>query len=109
VTRYWLSWIQPTEDYRPKTYPPNKDVLGWWCSGYDSEDNAILCACVAAKTETKAKSVIKKDWPEAKQWRFCDPQTADFRPGDRFPIAGWMTERFKLERRAASPEQEKRK
>lgn len=37
--RWWLSWVQTTEDVRPLTDPPNENILGWWCSGYDAEDS----------------------------------------------------------------------
>jgi|SRR5882757_6278637 len=95
---YWLSWIQPTEDYRPLTDPPNVAVLGWWCSGYDSEDHATLCAGVWAKSEPAAKKHIQEDWPEAKEWRFCEQQESNFIPSDRFPLEGWAKERWEYHR-----------
>jgi hypothetical protein len=48
---YWISWVQPTNDYRPLAYPPHEAILGWWCSGY-AEDGATLCAMVTAESET---------------------------------------------------------
>jgi len=96
--KWWLSWVQPTEDYRPLSYPPHSSVLGWWCSGYDADDFATLCACVEAKSEQSAKAAINIDWPERKKWRFCEAKPDDFTPGDRFPLKGWAKERFEAPR-----------
>lgn len=92
---FWASWHQPTDDFRPLTDPPHESVAGWWCSGYDSEDVPILCAAVLGRDADHAKQNVRKSWPEAAQWRFCDEVKRDWRPGDRFPIdKGWSKERF---------------
>ena len=93
MNRYWMSWICYDEDYRPLTYPPNESIKGWWCSGYDSKENVILCGLIDAKSEDAAWSAIEKDWPGIKQ-RFCESKDKKFRPGDRFPPSAWMTERM---------------
>jgi hypothetical protein len=94
--RFWLSWIQPTPDYRPVMDPPNDAVLGWWCTGFDSNDSAILCAGVQASTPSAAKKAIAMDWPEAEiaVWRFCDVIEPPFKLSDRFPLKGWAKERW---------------
>ena len=92
MKRFWLSWIEPSEDYRPLTFPPNAAILGWWCSGYG--DAAILCAAVEAKSEDAAWKAVAKDWPGTKRKRFCDEKDAEWRPGDRFPLSEWMESRF---------------
>ena len=94
VPRFWVSWVHPTEDYRPLGYTPHAPVLGWWCSGYDSEDNATLCALIEADDEKAAEEVIKKEWPEWTEWRFIEPRENDYRPGDRFPLSDWMEARI---------------
>lgn len=94
VANYWISFIQPTEDYRPMTHPPNEQILGWWCSGYDSDDNPVLCALVRASSDLAAKLAIAKDWPEAMGWRFCNEKPDGWLPGDRFPLADWMQARI---------------
>ncbi|HXJ14100.1 MAG TPA: hypothetical protein VNH19_17630 [Candidatus Limnocylindrales bacterium] len=94
MKRFWLSWVQPTEDYRPLKDPPNEAIIGWWCSGSDSDDHATLCAVVDAKNESAAKKSVQMDWPEATSWRFCDAVARDYQPGDRFPVSGWSKERF---------------
>lgn len=63
MKRFWVSWYQPTEDYRPRTYPPNSAILGWWCSG-DSPQGATLCAVVQAKSKIEVIKQIKADWPD---------------------------------------------
>ena len=90
--RWWISWHQPTEDYRPLRYPPHNPVMGWWCSGH--ADVAILCAVVLAEDETEARANIIAEWPEAERWRFCEEKPDGWVPGDRFPVSGWMAERF---------------
>ena len=107
MQRFWVSWVQPGEDHRPLGYPPNDQILGWWCSGYDSEDNAMLCACVVGEGETvgdqmrHATAAIEKEWPEATAaeqnengWRFFEQREANWQPNDRFPLSDWMGERF---------------
>lgn len=96
--RFWLSWPQPTTDYRPLTDPPRAGIIGWWCSGYDSDNVAILCALVQANTLRSAKAIIRQSWPEAplknQVWRIEDDYPTDWLPGDRFPLSGWMQSRF---------------
>ena len=89
MKRFWISWRQPTEDYRPLTDPPHPQVLGWWCSGHTT-----LCAAVEANSEVEARMYVRIAWPEASEWRFCEEKPADFVPGDRFPLSDWMRERF---------------
>ena len=91
---FWLSWYQPTEDYRPLKFPPNEAVLGWWCSGERcSGGAATLVAEVLAVDEAEAKAVVVKDWPEAREWRFCK-ESATPHSSDRFPPSDWMTPRY---------------
>jgi len=100
MPRFWVSWIQRTPDHRPLTFPPHEAILGWWCSGYDSDGKAVLCAAVQAEDPTAACAAIFKDWPEAAEvrdngWRFFEHDMGDdWIPGDRFPLSGWMKKRF---------------
>lgn len=97
MNRYWISWYQPTEDFRPLTDPPNPSVLAWWCSGQRMDGQATLVALVTAATESEAQAVILKDWPEVTEWRFNEYCEKDWLPGDRFPITkGWQRERLGL-------------
>lgn len=93
-TLFWLSWYQPTEDHRPLEYPPNDAVLGWWCSGSRCSDGAkTIVAMVREETEDAAKKAIKKDWPEATEWRFCNT-VENTTMNDRFPLSDWMVQRM---------------
>lgn len=93
MRRYWLSWVQPSEDERPLTYPPNALIRGWWCSGF-TDDGATLCAVVDAESEREAKRAVREDWPEAKDWRFIEKVADDFVPSSRFPAEEWMVPRL---------------
>lgn len=96
MKRFWVSWLQDTDDFRPLTAPPNRSVIGWWRSG-ESDDFHVLCAVVDARNESEARDAILKDWPEALEqcdWRFFDARPLGWRPNDRFPLEGWMLERF---------------
>ena len=97
TARFWLSWHQPTDDFRPLTDPPNAAVLGWWCSGYDADDTPILCALVSAVNTRAAKQKVRLSWPEApsarREWRIEQEQEPDWLPGDRFPLSDWMQKR----------------
>jgi len=92
--RFWISWIQQTEDFRPINYPPNEAILGWWCSGCTADEEPILCACVDAQDDSDAEHWINKEWPEASEWRFFQERPGDWIPGDRFPLSDWMKPRF---------------
>lgn len=101
--RFWVSWVQGTEDYRPLTYPPNKAILGWWCSGHVGNGGATLCAVVEAEDEAEAQRALIADWPEVAEvdeMRFTEPRPDDFKPGDRFPLEPWMIKRFSSRRKA---------
>lgn len=97
MSTFWLSWPQRTEDFRPLTDPPDVRVIGWWCSGYDANDTAILCALVTAANIGEAKAAILVSWPEApskrQAWRIEEERPSDWLPGDRFPLNGWMKKR----------------
>ncbi len=89
IQRFWISWYQPTEDYRP-IYPKGQAAPlahRYWCSGQRcADDSWTMCAVVDADSEADAKAVVQRYWPEAKEWRFCEPRAADWLPGaDRFP------------------------
>ena len=95
MRRFWISWIQKTEDERPLSFPPNPAILGWWCSGYDGLGNPILCAAVQASDQDEAERAIGIDWPEnERSSRFFEERATDWIPGDRFPLSDWMKERF---------------
>jgi hypothetical protein len=91
---FWISWYQPTEDYRPLGYPPNAAILGWWCTGTRTSDDAsTICALVRAEDEAAAQSAVIIDWPEAIDWRFCELRH-DWQSSARFPLTDWMVERM---------------
>lgn len=91
---FWVSWWQKTEDYRPITYPPNKGILGWWCSGMRCQDEAnSIWAMVIAENLSEVKNIVIQDWPEAEEWRFCD-EVENTTLSDRFHIKDWMEVRI---------------
>lgn len=88
LKRFWISWYQPTEDYRPIYPKGDKEPLGhlYWCTGERADGASTMCAVVDAKDESEAKLTIKKYWPEANEWRFCEERPYNWLPGsDRFP------------------------
>lgn len=87
----WISWFQPTEDYRPVNYPPTEKVLAWWCTGH-TERGATLVALVDVDDQEQAEHHVKQNWPEAENWRFCEDKN-DKTFGDRFPLEDWMVDR----------------
>lgn len=100
MRRFWMSWACDSDDHRPLTYPPNDAIRGWWCSGYDADGNAILCAVVDATSESEAAKAVHCDWPESLEyvrnydWRFIEPRDGTWKPGDRFPASDWMIDRL---------------
>ena len=95
MTRWWMSWIVAEDDHRPLTFPPNQAVLGWWCTGYDADDNSILCGLVEASSLKTAESAVLVDWPGIR-WRFKEEREPNFVvTSDRFPLSDWMRQRMK--------------
>lgn len=98
MKRFWVSWVQCTEDCRPLNYlSPSAAILGWW-RAVTSEEGTIIWACVEARFESDARDAILKDWPEAMEsgdWRFFERKPDDFIPDDRFLVPDWMQARFK--------------
>lgn len=94
MKRFWVSWVQPTDDYRPLTFPPNEGIIGWWCSGYDSDDNATLVALIEAESKESVEKAIKLDWPEFQTFRFFEKWDEGSRLSDRFVLDDWMRERL---------------
>ncbi|HHN9180003.1 TPA: hypothetical protein ACP63B_002856 [Escherichia coli] len=87
----WISWYQPTADYRPNQYPPTIGVLAWWKTG-EGDKGMTLVALVDAETEEAAKEHIRLNWPEASEWRFCEDKT-DKTFSCRYPVQDWMVAR----------------
>jgi len=98
LQRFWASWNETGQDYRPMTSPPNPAILGWWCSGEAGDGSySTMCAWVEAKDEDAAMTAVKQDWPPARKmdWRFFEERAPDWTPGDRFPLSDWSKERIK--------------
>ena len=90
---YWVSWYQPTQDFRPLSFPPNKNILGWWKTGENDYGESILVAMVNVKSIDDIPLLVNKDWPEAINWRFKEERfSLDL--SDRFPLNDWMITRF---------------
>lgn len=97
--RFWISWEERSEDYRPLTDPPEAAIIGWWCSGKAGDGSfSTICAWVEADSEEAAQSTIVRDWPgDDRVWRFVNAVADDWRPGDRFPLSDWSKKRAALE------------
>ena len=87
--RYWISWNQHSDDFRPMTVPDKSKsgILGYWCSG-EGDGYYTMCAWVEADSQGSAEALIqKKDyWPDAGDWRFCTEVLDDWEPGPRFAL-----------------------
>ena len=84
--RYWLGWRERVAEFPQQELPV--EVLGAWCSGWAADDSySTMVAWVEARSEEAARAVILKHWGEGKEWRFCTQTSADFDPGDRFPLS----------------------
>ena len=99
MKRFWMSWYCFDADHRPLTYPPNKEILGWWhtgdgLSGIDRE-YSIICSMVEAKNENEAWAAVLEDWPGVEK-RFCEEQSkSEWRLSNRFVLSDWMIPRLK--------------
>jgi len=89
--RYWISWYQAGDDYRPLSWPPPPHFIGYWCSGY-SDDSATLCLWIEQTSEAAAWADVEQHWsPGVGKRRFSNVCEPDFVPGDRFPRCEWST------------------
>lgn len=87
ATRWWVSWYEPGEDYRPAVWPLPRSVLGYWCSGW-TDDKAALCAWVEADTAEQTWEILTACWPSECPDRRFERQHPDA-PGSRFPPPKW--------------------
>jgi hypothetical protein len=80
---FWMRWQTNKKDPRPVIFPPK--FLSW-TSGY-GDGYAIVCGLVKAEDEKAAWKLVKTHFPE-RQFRkdFCQEETHDFLPNNRFPI-----------------------
>jgi hypothetical protein len=84
-----VSWLRVrfksnADDYRPIYNLPENPEGPWWCSGYDSDDNAILIAYV------KSEDTLFKQWPEAVIDVQERVEKVEF--SSRFPKPDWWKE-----------------
>ena len=95
--RFWISWYQAGEDYRPAKWPLPPEIAAYWCTG-GSDAASTLCAIVDAPDEAAAKTLIVDcwggglvglmDWDSA--WRFCNEREPGWKPeSSRFPWPEW--------------------
>lgn len=98
MKRFWVSWCDAEQDYRPLHDPPVLGILGWWCSGEtcDEPTRYTIVAWVEAADESAARALLAADWPEtqAAEFRFVDEVERSWRPSDRFPLASWTETRI---------------
>lgn len=81
-----MSWLRvrlfsEAEDFRPIYKPPALPEGPWWCSGYDSDDRAVIIAYV------KSLETIEKQWPEGEIDFFDNVEKVEF--SSRFPKPEW--------------------
>lgn len=87
MKRFWISWLQDTEDFHPITSPPNPSIVGWWRSS-ESDDFHVLCAVVDARNADEARDAILQEWPLAMEqagWSHFDNKPLDWLPHNSFP------------------------
>lgn len=104
MNRYWISFYfegphGEQSDYRPVNWPPSPGILGYWNSGYRADGAITLCVWLEAKSESAARKLLAKDWPEAAkgttEWRFFEHVAPDWTPGGRFQLSDWAQDRIK--------------
>lgn len=96
MKRYWVRfYLSGTDDYRPIHFPPLPEVLGWWCTAYADDANAI-CAVVEAESVSHVESILNDKWigSPSEQLRICfvDEKPSDWTPfgSGRFTAEHWM-------------------
>lgn len=97
MTRYWISWWEPTDSDAAVAMPPGAPVrlLGAWDSGSrdvarvdrrEAESQTSVCALVESDTDGMARYVIESTRTVV-EWRFLGPVEDGWTPGDRFPMS----------------------
>jgi hypothetical protein len=71
-------FVSDSEDYRPLVWPP---AGPWWCSGWDSEDRAVIIAYVPSNED------LHTYWPEA--LNVDSEECEHITYSDRFPKPFW--------------------
>jgi hypothetical protein len=92
LSSWWVSWYSDTSLSAFELHSP------YWVTGYDADDNVIVCAMVLADDEGAAKEKIRLAYDEGPhrpdsvaemRWRFCDEHEG--KPfSERFPQSRWM-------------------
>lgn len=84
MTRFWVSWWSGYYESEGCTKPP----IQIWISGErdraDDKTELSICAVIDAESEKSIWRNICKYFPDYIP-RFCEPKSADYVPGDRFP------------------------
>lgn len=93
MSLYWVSWYQPTLDFRPLSFPPNNNILGWWKTGENTSNESTLVAIVTSISSDDVREIVHIDWPEVTNWRFIEKKST-LLLNDRFPLTNWMIERI---------------
>lgn len=75
----WVRFLSSESDWRPVRFPPPGP---YWCTGYDSNKNAVI-VCYVRKLEE-----VKRNWPEAKKIEFKKDVEINF--SKRFPEPAWF-------------------
>jgi len=86
MKKYWVSWVHKEGDGAFELHSP------WWISGYDSNDNPMICAAI--KTDMIPEHHIRLSYdnpPEDIAFRFAEERPEKWSPFcDRFAKADWM-------------------
>jgi hypothetical protein len=96
MSRYWISWWEPSEDADALDIPADMPVrlLGEWDSGHrdvrrvdrrEPEEQTSMVALVEAENDGMAQYAIESTRTVV-EWRFREPRADDWTPGDRFPM-----------------------
>ncbi len=86
MKRWWVSWHQGGDDYRPVQWPLAKPLIAYWCSGH-GEDSASLCLLAEADTAQEVDDAIMAYWPDRGEMRFFEERAAGWTPEpSRFPM-----------------------
>lgn len=98
----WVSWNQHGDDdhepdCRPVAWPPPKEILAFWETGFGGGDGpdafCTVVALVDVTDEAAAIAVIEKAWfPGIGEWRFNREYGKPTPPNDRFPPPKWALE-----------------